>query len=85
MELCAPVNRNLFELQPGEAAGLGLETLPATLEEAVAAAQASPFLAKYLPEGLAQRYYQQQLRRCAELRDAADPAEFERAQYFCAI
>ena len=43
MELCAPVNRNLFELQPGEAAALGLEALPATLEEAVAAAQASPF------------------------------------------
>ena len=31
MELSAPVNRNLFI--PGEAAGLGLETLPASLEE----------------------------------------------------
>ena len=68
-----------------EAAALGLEMLPATLEEAVEAAQNSPFLAKYLPEGLAQRYYQQQLRRCAELREAADPAEFERARYFSAI
>ena len=76
MELCAPVNRHLFELGPEE---------PATLEEAVEAAQNSPFLAKYLPEGLAQRYYQQQLRRCAELREAADPAEFERARYFSAI
>ena len=85
MQLCAPVNRNLFELDPQAAGALGLEMLPATLEEAVEVAQASPFLAKYLPEGLAQRYYQQQLRRCAELRTAADPAEFERERYFCAI
>ena len=63
----------------------GWRPCPPPWKKRVAAAQASPFLAKYLPEGLAQRYYQQQLRRCAELRDAADPAEFERAQYFCAI
>ena len=56
-----------------------------TLEEAVEAARQSPFLAKYLPEGLAQRYFAEQLRRCDELRQAADPAEFERARYFCAI
>ena len=37
MELSAPVNRNLFI--PGEAAGLGLETLPASLEEAVEVAK----------------------------------------------
>ena len=49
------------------------------------AARQSPFLAKYLPEGLAQRYFAEQLRRCDELRQAADPAEFERARYFCAI
>ena len=85
MQLCGPVNRNLFELEPPEAAGLGLEVLPATLEEAVDAARQSPFLAKYLPEGLAQRYFAEQLRRCDELRQAADPAEFERARYFCAI
>ena len=85
MQLCGPVNHNLFELEPPEAAGLGLEVLPATLEEAVDAARQSPFLAKYLPEGLAQRYFAKQLRRCDELRQAADPAEFERARYFCAI
>ena len=37
------------------------------------AARQSPFLAKYLPEGLAQRYFAEQLRRCDELRQAADP------------
>ena len=39
MELSAPVNRNLFI--PDEAAGLGLETLPASLEEAVEARSAA--------------------------------------------
>ena len=85
MELCGPVNQNLFELQPRQAAELGLEMLPSTLEEAVDAARASSFLPEYLPEGLAHRYYHEQLRRCAELRAAPDSAEYERAHYFCAI
>ena len=85
LELPAPVNRNLFAVAPDAAAADGLETLPSTLEEAVAAAQASPFLAQYLPAGLARRYFDAQLERCAELRCAADPAEFERARYFSAI
>ena len=85
MELCAPVNQNLFELTDAQAAGLGLERLPATLEEAVEIARNSPFLAQYLPQGLAGRYFSEQLRRCAELKEAADPAEFERARYFCSI
>ena len=42
MELQAPVNKNLF--LPAEADGLGLETLPASLEEAVEVAQNSEFL-----------------------------------------
>ena len=54
MELSAPVNRNLFI--PGEAAGLGLETLPASLEEAVEVAQNSEFLHKFLPDELSRRY-----------------------------
>ncbi len=85
LELCPPVNRNLFDLPAAEAEALGLEPLPSTLEEAVALAQESPFLAKYLPEGLAKRYFAEELRRCAELRAAADPAEYERRRYFCAI
>ncbi len=83
MTLPAPVNKNLFDA--AEAEGLGLEMLPASLEEAVAAAQQSEFLAKYLPNGLAQRYYAEELKRCEELRQAADPAEYERVKYFCAI
>ena len=55
MELSAPVNRNLFI--PSEAAGLGLETLPASLEEAVEVAQNSEFLHKFLPDELSRRYY----------------------------
>lgn len=80
LTLPAPVDRNLFALQEGEAAGLA--PLPAGLEEAVAVAQASTFLHKVLPEELAGRYYEEQLRRCAELRAAADPAEYERARWF---
>src|SRR5699024_6363438 len=79
MQLCAPVNRNLFELDPQAAGALGLEMLPATLEEAVEVAQASPFLAKYLPEGRAQRYNQQQLRSGAAPRSAADHSAGDRA------
>ncbi len=54
MVLRPPVNKNLF-IAP-EAEGLGLETLPATLEEAVAVAEESEFLHKVLPEELAKRY-----------------------------
>ena len=83
MTLPAPVNRNLFD--PAMAQGLGLEQLPATLEEAVAAAKESAFLHRVLPEGLAQRYFSEELRRCEALRSAADPDEYERIHYFYAI
>ena len=55
MVLQPPVNKNLF--RPGEAEGLGLEMLPATLEEAVAIAEESDFLHKVLPEELSRRYF----------------------------
>ena len=83
MELSAPVNRNLFI--PGEAAGLGLETLPASLEEAVEVAKNSEFLHKFLPDELSRRYYAEALRRCEALKNASDPAEYERVHYFNAI
>lgn len=83
MQLSAPVNRNLFD--PAEAEGLALEKLPATLEEAVQTAQESEFLRKYLPEGLAQRYFAEELKRCRDLKQAADPVEYERIHYFNAI
>ena len=83
MELSAPVNRNLFI--PDEAAGLGLETLPASLEEAVEVAQNSEFLHKFLPDELSRRYYAEALRRCEALKNASDPAEYERVHYFNAI
>ena len=83
LELPAPVNNNLFD--PAAAEGLGLETLPESLEEAVRVAQESEFLARCLPEGLASRYFSEALHRCEELRQAADPAEFERTRYFCTI
>ena len=83
MELSAPVNRNLFI--PSEAAGLGLETLPASLEEAVEVAQNSEFLHKFLPDELSRRYYAEALRRCEALKNASDPAEYERVHYFNAI
>jgi glutamine synthetase len=82
MTLSAPVNKNLFA--PG-AEALGLESLPLSLEEAVAAAQQSEFVREVLPEGLAQRYFAEQLHRCEALKTAADPAEYERTHYFCAI
>ena len=83
MVLQAPVNRNLFN--PSEAAGLGLEMLPSSLEEAVQAAQESEFLRQVLPEELSHRYYDEELKRCAALKNAADPAEYERIHYFNAI
>ena len=83
MELHPPVNKNLFI--PSEAVGLGLETLPTSLEEAVEVAKNSEFLHKFLPEELAKRYYAESLKRCAALKNAADPAEYERIHYFNAI
>ena len=83
MLLQAPVNRNLFN--PAEAEGLGLETLPTTLEEAVQAAEESEFLRRVLPEELASRYFAEELKRCEALRHASDPAEYERVHYFNAI
>ena len=77
------MNRNLFH--PAAAGGLGLETLPASLEEAVQAAQESEFLHRVLPEELSHRYYEEELKRCAALKAAADPAEYERVHYFNAI
>ncbi len=83
MQLSAPVNRNLFI--PAEAVGLGLETLPASLEEAVEVAKGSEFLHKFLPDELSRRYYAEALRRCEALKNAADPIEYERVHYFNAI
>ena len=83
MILQPPVNKNLF--RPGEAEGLGLEMLPATLEEAVQAAEESEFLHRVLPEELAARYFTEELKRCEALKNAADPAEYERVHYFNAI
>ena len=83
MVLQPPVNRNLFEA--AEAKGLGLETLPATLEEAVQVAEESEFLRRVLPEGLSKRYFSEELKRCAALRSAPDRAEHERVYYFNAI
>ena len=83
LELQAPINKNLFD--PAVAAGLGLEKLPSTLEEAVQAAQESDFLRAVLPEELSHRYYEEELKRCAALKNAADPAEYERIHYFNAI
>ena len=68
MELSAPVNRNLFI--PSEAAGLGLETLPASLEEAVEVAKNSEFLHKFLPDELSRRYYAE---LCAAARHSRTP------------
>ena len=83
MVLQPPVNRNLFD--SAEAKGLGLETLPATLEEAVQVAEESEFLRRVLPEGLSKRYFSEELKRCAALRSAPDQAEHERVYYFNAI
>lgn len=79
MVLQPPVNRNLFDA--AEAKGLGLETLPATLEEAVQVAEESEFLRRVLPEGLSKRYFSEELKRCAALRSAPDRAEHERVYY----
>ena len=83
MVLSAPVNKNLFD--PSMAEGLGLETLPTSLEEAVQAAEESEFLRRVLPEQLASRYFTEELKRCEALKHASDPVEYERTHYFNAI
>jgi len=83
MVLPAPVNKNLFD--PSMAEGLSLETLPASLEEAVQAAEESEFLRRVLPEQLASRYFTEELKRCEALKHASDPVEYERTHYFNAI
>ena len=83
MVLSAPVNKNLFD--PSMAEGLNLETLPASLEEAVQAAEESEFLRRVLPEQLASRYFTEELKRCEALKHASDPVEYERIHYFNAI
>ena len=55
------------------------------MAEAVQAAQESDFLRTVLPEELSHRYYEEELKRCAALKNAADPAEYERIHYFNAI
>ena len=83
MQLSAPVNKNLFI--PSEAVGLPLETLPASLEEAVEVSQNSEFLRRVLPEELSRRYYAEALKRSQALKNAPDPEEYERVHYFNAI
>ena len=48
-------------------------------------AQSSEFLHKFLPDELSRRYYAEALRRCEALKNASDPAEYERVHYFNAI
>lgn len=81
LPLAAPVNRDLFS--PGQAQGL--EALPDTLEQAVRIASESEFVRETLPGGLAERYFADQLRRCEELKAAADPAEYIRQVYFMTV
>ena len=83
IQLSAPVNKNLFI--PSEAVGLPLETLPASLEEAVEVSQNSEFLRRVLPEELSRRYYAEALKRSQALKNAPDPEEYERVHYFNAI
>ena len=79
------LSRVFRRVDMAEAVGLGLETLPASLEEAVEVAKGSEFLHKFLPDELSRRYYAEALRRCEALKNAADPIEYERVHYFNAI
>ncbi len=81
LTLQAPINENLFD--PEHAAGLPL--LPLSLEEAVACTMASDFVCNTLPEGLAKKFGDSQLRRCAARKSQADPDEYERKKYFLTI
>ncbi len=77
------MNKNLFD--PSEAEGLGLKTLPATLEEAVQAAEESEFLRRVLPEQLSSRYFTEELKRCAALKCAPTLSSTSGTHYFNAI
>ena len=83
MVLQAPINKNLFD--PTEPQVLGWKDCLPRWRRPCRPAQESEFLHRVLPEELSHRYYEEELKRCAALKAAADPAEYERVHYFNAI
>ncbi|MDD4851158.1 MAG: glutamine synthetase family protein [Gemmiger sp.] len=81
LPLPAPINRNLFL----SGAGDGLESLPATLREAIILADASPFIQKELPLALASKYFSYQTKLCLDYETAPDPSAWEREHCFLVL
>ena len=80
LPLCPPANVNLYSA-PAQVLQ-GVESLPATLEEAVGLAQSSEFVKSTLPNKTIQKYWERQLALCDKYARAVDKDAFEHAQYF---
>lgn len=78
LPLPEPVNRNLFL----SSAAAGLEPLPATLREAITVAATSDFIARELPNALANKYFEYQTQLCLACEQAQDPSAWERENCF---
>ena len=74
----------LQQIEPSKEGVQSIILVP-TRELAVQAAEESEFLHRVLPEELAARYFTEELKRCEALKNAADPAEYERVHYFNTI
>ena len=81
MALPAPINRNLF--LSSESAGL--ESLPASLREAITVADRSDFIQKELPLALANKYFEYQTQLCLNYEHADDPSVWEREHCFLVL
>ena len=78
LPLLPPVNRNLFLRSGSE----GLESLPATLREAITVAASSDFILKELPLALLNKYFEYQTQLCLDYENAPDQEAWEREHCF---
>ncbi len=81
LPLPEPVNRNLFLSREGD----GLESLPASLREAITLADASDFIHRELSASLASKYFAYQTQLCLDCEQAADPDVWEREHCFLVL
>ncbi len=74
----APVERNLYTLDPRERLALGATELPSSLEEALRALEADQLIMGTLGAHAAERYLEAKWRECAEYRNVVHPWEIAR-------
>lgn len=78
LELPAPTDRDLYEAGGTE----GLPTLPASLDEALDLAEASPLVARVVPRATREKYFALKRAEAKRVTGSPDRAARERALYF---